>query len=228
MNRVGLHSWLRALGIVVLYCAFWTTAVQAQFIQQLRLSPAQPVDNQPVKVIADLFFPNSDCPLDTLGIVQISPDRFEANALHCVGLLTVICNTSDTFDLGVLPAGNYRFVLREEYGWLPSPCTVGSQPPAIDSIDFQVTVNSGINESVFNRVVLSPNPAPEGRFRIDLPEYIPGIVCRILDPAGRHLLSIPIQSTAQPIDLSVYADGVYLVELRRNGEPVHLIRVMKY
>lgn len=214
--------------MTVLLCGFGLTSARGQFIQQLRLLPTQPVDNLPVQVIADLFLPSSGCPLEATAITQTSPNRFEANALHCVGILTVICSTSDTFDLGVLPAGNYRFVLREEYGWLPSPCTAGTQPPAIDSIDFQVTVSSGLADLIRPQVVLTPNPTDDGFFFLRSDIYMPGLTCRIMDPAGRLLLVQPVQSVNQQIDLSAFADGVFFVELWLERERVYQSRLVKH
>lgn len=225
---VRIHTGLRVLGCLMAMCCLSISSTRAQFIQQLRLDPVQPLDNLPVKVIADLFFPSSGCPLDSVDITQPAPSRFEAYALHCVGILTVICNTSDTFDLGVLPAGNYRFVLREEYGWLPSPCTAGTQPPAIDSIDFQVTVASGLTENLQNEIVLAPNPTGDGRFTIRSSGKLTGAAFTVRDPVGRILLTQPLLSPSQPVDLSGFANGVYGVELWLDGKRVHHTRLIKH
>lgn len=215
---------LLLLSVVVLY----SEDAKAQFIQQLRLNPVQPVDNMPVQVIADLFFPNSGCPLDGITITQTGPYRFEADALHCLGLLTTICSTSDTFDLGVLPAGSYRFVLQEQYGWFPSPCSPGTQPPAIDSIDFQVTVASGLSESAHREVVLYPNPASDGVFTVRIDESSVSGVFRILDLDGRILRILPADSQSRQIDLSDCAEGLYLIELWQGLTCTSRTRLIKH
>ena len=227
IRHKAIHTSLRGLYLFAVLFCFSGTVVKAQFIQQLRLDPVQPVDNLPVKVIADLYFPNSGCPLDSLSVSQPASNRFVGYALHCVGLLTTICNTSDTFDLGVLPAGSYRFLLREEYGWLPSPCTAGTQPPAIDSIDFQVTVSSGAVEFPKPAVALFPNPAPDGLFTIRIDPQPQGAVCRILDMGGRLLQTIPVDSPTPQIDLTACANGIYLLELWQGGAPLSRMKLVK-
>lgn len=227
MNPSCVQTLMRGIVLMFFLGCVGLVPAHAQFIQQLRVVPAQPVDNLPVLVVADLFFPNSGCPLGNLVINQTSPDRFEASALHCLGLLTTICNTSDTFNLGIMPAGSYRFVLSEEYGWFPSPCTSAGQPPAIDSIDFQVTVASGTVDAGVPYAVLRPNPSADGLFTLTIKNLLTVSHCRIINAEGKLLETFPAGSGPIRIDLSGYADGFYFLELWRNTERLRSMKMIK-
>jgi hypothetical protein len=151
MNRFYL-----LLGIA-LHCS---CTLQAQFIQNLRVVPVAPQVGDQVSVLVDVAFQSGSCDEKTVGLVQTAPGRFEANALHCLGVLTVICYDTDTLELGALTAGNYRVIYQVNTGFGPIPCTPGIVPGATDSIDFNVGPSTGSGEPVSaQRVKVFPNPA---------------------------------------------------------------------
>ena len=80
--------------------------VEAQNIQLIRFSPASPTSNDSLTVYADLVFTSGGCDLQSQQIFQAG-NNFNVVLYHCPGLLTVICNVTDTIHLGVLSADNY-------------------------------------------------------------------------------------------------------------------------
>jgi hypothetical protein len=64
--------------------------------------------NDTLRVYVDCMFPSGSCD-PYLSNVYIYNNHINANALHCLGMLTVICNYTDTFTIPPLPAGNYVF-----------------------------------------------------------------------------------------------------------------------
>ena len=128
-------------------------------IVSLTVSPANPTSTDTIYVYADLMFPNSDCPLD-MKAHSVNGNTILASTLHCQGMLTAICNTTDTFKIDPLSAGTYIFDLTLSGGMGAPPCT----PPFVaddnDTITF-VVVNSGAGIAYATKFDLNifPNPA---------------------------------------------------------------------
>lgn len=123
------------------------------------IDPQSPTVTDFVKVYANLSFTSGDCPLDnknhtTLGSVT------DAYTHHCVGMLAVICNRVDTFELGYLPVGNHKFRLVLTSGGGFPPCTPGIVADDNDSTTFIVGAVTGINERDLNKqkALIYPNP----------------------------------------------------------------------
>ena len=83
-----------------------------------------------------------------------------ASALHCIGMLTVICNYTDTFSIGPQAAGNYNFDMTLSSGAGMSPCSPGIVPDDTKSYSFSVSPVTDL-VSVKNQETLKvfPNPA---------------------------------------------------------------------
>ena len=122
--------------------------------------PASPTTNDVVKVVASLSFTSGDCALTEQGHTT-NLTHTDAYAHHCLGFLTFICNTTDTFELGTLPAGDHSFVLSLSSGGGPAPCSPGIVIDDTDSITFTVDPGVGINVPDAKAVEFSvyPNPA---------------------------------------------------------------------
>lgn len=187
-----------------------------QWIQQLSVSPAVPVSTAPVSVVASLAFPSGDCNSKALNVTQVAPGRFEASSLHCLGLLTFICNDADTFDLGLLPAGSYRFVLKLDAGMLPDPCTPGMFNTAYDSVDFTVTVPGAVKENEISGFSFFPNPAAY-IINISLAQASKDGSIVIRSPDGKVQKTFPVNTTSARLDLSGLAEGIYLVSFSSGG-----------
>lgn len=128
-------------------------------IVSLTVSPTNPTSTDTIYVYADLMFPNSDCPLD-MKTHSVNGNTILASTLHCQGMLTAICNTTDTFKIDPLSAGTYIFDLTLSGGFGGPPCT----PPFVaddnEAITF-VVVNSGAGIGYVTELDLNifPNPA---------------------------------------------------------------------
>jgi len=129
-------------------------------IVSLTVSPANPTSTDTIYVYAELMFPNSDCPLD-MKAHSVNGNTILASTLHCQGMLTSICNTTDTFKIYPLAAGSYTFDLTLSAGMGGPPCS----PPIVandnEAITF-VVVNSGaagIGHAAKFDLNIFPNPA---------------------------------------------------------------------
>lgn len=196
------------LSLVVVALTF--SSVSGQYIQQLNLIPPQPVSSGPVSIIADLMFSSGDCRDKTVLLNQLSATEFSGYAIHCLGVLSVICYDSDTFNLGILPPGNYSFSLQLDAGYGVTPCTPGIVPGPIDSINFVVTASSGLDEKGEEQFVVYPNPSND-RFNFTFyNEFTGKMSIYALD--GKELISFKVADANSSIDVSGLAPGVYLAE----------------
>lgn len=135
MKKTALSTMLLAI----------SSAVSSQQIGALHVSPANPTINDPITLIADVIFPSGTCDQKDL-IMSQSGNDFIASAIHCIGPLTYICNNTDSFSAGTLPAGNYRFIYHVDAGYGPAPCTPGIVSGPTDTISFTVTNSTSLNE----------------------------------------------------------------------------------
>lgn len=120
-----------------------STAIHAQSITNITQWPTNPSSNDTIYFYADLQFPSSDCQLDFASHTIVG-NTIIANTHHCLGMLSAMCNATDTFMLLPLPSGSYTFDLTLTSGFGGPPCTPGI---AIDD-------NMVFTFSVYN----APNP----------------------------------------------------------------------
>ncbi|MBL7924794.1 MAG: T9SS type A sorting domain-containing protein [Bacteroidia bacterium] len=190
----------------------WSASTaHAQFINQIFTDPIQPTDATPVRVIADLMFSSASCDDKTLNWSQTFPGRFDAFSMHCTGVLTVICYDKDTFDLGLLPAGNYRFVLQVDAGFGQTPCTPGINPGPVDSIDFTVTAASGLGEIVSNDFFVYPNPST-GDFNVKWNVPFSEGYWMLYDLSGKFLRKQQVGTESASLDLTDLTAGFYWLQ----------------
>src|SRR5262245_44798043 len=116
---------------------------KAQWIGTITVSPPAPTTQDSIKILVDCSFPSGSCD-PYLASVFINGNDIYGNALHCLGMLTVICSYTDTFALPPMPAGNYNFHMQLNAGGGPAPCTAGINPGPVDSLSFTVTQPMGI------------------------------------------------------------------------------------
>ncbi len=188
----------------------------SQNIQQLYISPAQPTTSDFIQVIADVQFSSGDCKDKTLVYSLPGQNRYEIGFLHCVGILSVICYDSDTFNLGLLPAGNYRCVFHVDAGAGPLPCTPGIVPGPTDSIDFTVTTASAIDEIRKRSFTVSPNPST-GIFNLIFSEAGSYLGLRINQMNGKLVYYTDEVRKEMQVNLSNFDNGIYFLEALTEG-----------
>ena len=127
--------------LTLLVVIFITSNIYSQgTIGTFQISPFQPTTNDTIYVFADVQFPFSDCQLDPNNLLHsVTGNSIMASAHHCLGILTSICNITDTFVILPLAAGTYTFDLTLTSGFGGPPCTAGIIPD--DNQDFQFIVS---------------------------------------------------------------------------------------
>ncbi|HLG34684.1 MAG TPA: T9SS type A sorting domain-containing protein [Bacteroidia bacterium] len=196
--------------ILLFLLIFIFSGARAQWINSLTVSPANPTTDDLIYVFADCDFTAGSCDQHTQGF-SIAGNNIGAWALHCVGMLTVICPYTDTFALGTLPAGIYTFTFQLDQGSLPSPCTPGIVPGPSASFSFTVTFPTSVQQhSVDGMFSFFPNPAEEKITIINKThEQMP---LKIFDVAGKIIMEKILSAGSDELYVRDLKPGIYFLE----------------
>lgn len=190
---------------------------QAQFIDQISISPANPTTNDEIHFIANCYFGSGTCDQKSQ-YLGVNGSEILASALHCIGMLTYICNETDSFYIGYLPAGTYHINFQLNAGAGPSPCSPGIVAGPSDSLTFTVQAATGITEIGKNQVKISPNPT-RGKAIVSISGTDLTGKMEIRNLAGALLKEWNTSNSAISIDISDLAQGVYqLIFTSENGK----------
>ena len=129
---------LLLLALIFIF-SFNARAQMSGSITNITCYPANPTTSDTIYVFSDVQFSSSDCQLD-YALHSVIGNSIMASTHHCLGMLSAICNTTDTFVMPPLAAGTYTFDLTLTSGFGGPPCTAGIVPD--DNQNFQFTVSS--------------------------------------------------------------------------------------
>lgn len=194
--------------ISLLSCA---SLANAQWINSLSVLPANPTTADSVYVLADCDFTAGSCDQHTQGF-SIAGNNISAWALHCVGMLTVICPYTDTFSVGTLPAGTYTFTFQLDQGSLPSPCTPGIVPGPSAMFTFIVSTTTPVQQqhSADGMFSFFPNPADDKisvRIKTNQNAFV-----RIFNVTGKKIREQNIAEGEAEIYTGDLTPGIYFLE----------------
>ena len=122
-------------------------------ISSFTISPVNPNNTDTVYIYTELWFCCSSCSLDMKSHSVIG-NNIIASTQHCLGMLSSICNTTDTFKLNPLAVGKYTFDLTLSSGFGGPPCTADVLPDDNDVITFNVVTSVEIEEHTTHRKLL--------------------------------------------------------------------------
>jgi hypothetical protein len=204
-------------------CLCFPIRSQGQYIQSLTVFPANPTTADTITVIADCAFPAGSCDESTQTLF-VAGNQVFASALHCIGLLTVICYDTDTFKIDPLAAGTYTFHFQLDAGGLPSPCTPGIVPGPGDSIAFVVSPAVGSAEMITQDAIsVFPNPARNqiGFSGFEDGDFPAKVALYSID--GKRELEETLNDKEALVEITSLPDGHYQISVTcSNGRQVTL------
>jgi hypothetical protein len=166
------------------------------------------------------MFTSGGCDVDSQGHNTLGFTT-TASARHCVGMLAVICDVTDTFDLGYLQAGNHTFNFTLSSGSGGPGCSPGIVPDDTDSFNFTVTQALGIEDPAQNnQVSFYPNPMNEmATLKINRSVDIENMRLEILDATGRVVMvKENISSNEILVENKNLEFGIYFYRLTENDK----------
>lgn len=184
---------------------FYSLNSQAQFyITGMQQLPS--VYPQPVTVLVDLALPASDCPYNALSL-SLSGNTIIANATHCLGLLTAICNTTDTFTFSLPSPGQYTFQFNLAMGSGAVPCLPGFFPPQTDTLTIQYSEPAGIFKNYPDGISIHEN-------RLHLSPDWDGAILQFFSTEGKMIFQSRVSDEFYfPSEIP---GGLYLMRIQNN------------
>ncbi len=189
----------------------------SQWIDSLKVFPAEPTIVDHIEVRAYVTYPETTCELVTQDIIF---DNFSicGKAIHCQQLSPALCEVVDTFKLGLLKKGIYTFHFWPGFDSLCNSPQLPF-PFVMDSIVFEVHMPVGINDpsKELSAVQVFPNPA---RHRLHLSSRglkLPADF-QLFDVTGRQVWQDQIQEAEQDINIAHLPPGSYWYRVMQNDE----------
>jgi hypothetical protein len=144
---------MKKLLLILLYLPIIGFGQTFGSISSFSISPVNPNNTDTVYIYAELWFCCSNCSLE-MKSHSVLGNNIVASTQHCLGMLSTICNTTDTFKLNPLAVGTYTFDLTLSSGFGGPPCTAGVLPDDNDVITFNVVTSVGIDEHTTQKKLL--------------------------------------------------------------------------
>lgn len=206
--------------LLTTFCfALLTVAGYSQWINSVTVIPSNPTTADSVMIIVNSDFSSGTCNTSSQGLSQ-SGNNFTAFTLHCLGMLTVICNDEDTFNLGVLPAGTYNFNVTVDQGFGLPACSPGIVPGPNQSIQFTVLSPSSVFYKDLQQYgyTLTPNPTKNAvTLKVMDGTQINNSVLEIFSVDGKKVLEQGNLSNNAKVNLQL-PKGVYVYRLKNDDK----------
>jgi hypothetical protein len=194
--------------VLLMLCILSNGHLFAQFgqVTNVQIIPANPTDADQVKAVVQVMLGGSPCTLD-ISTNNIIGNTIELSNYYCEGMLTMICNRTDTINLGTLAAGTYSLNVNMWSGCSPYV--------AVDS-----ALSNGFTVSVFSGVAavdeksgfkLFPNPTNNSIVNLHSNSTNPySIVC--YNSLGQEAFGMSNLTGNQTINLPKER-GVYFIKI---------------
>ena len=197
--------------ITLLFVVLLTNNLKAQIntIDSLEIIPSNPTTNDSVKVICRATFSSGGCPLKSYSFSK-NGDTINMYASHSVGVLTIICHSADTLNIGKLNAGTYKLIYT---------LAANSVTYDIDTISFTIQEAVGVefNASSDEKIEIYPNPATD-KITISTNRLQVGETrISIINISGQLMMHARFQNQKQfEMHVSKLAKGIYLFKIQTN------------
>lgn len=204
---------------------------KAQWIQTLEILPASPTVADSIYLIATVQTPNSTCALNQ-SVVTIENGVVGVNACYAHGLLTAICQRTDTISIGKIDQpGTFELLFMASLTDFGDTTCTTPQGSMMSSIEFMVDIADAVSETPTTRGFdIYPNPS---HGQVDLHfhtgEPFKGQI-RWVDQYGKMVYHTQVREaqTSQPlrINLSHLPDGLYYCTVTTEEQHTFTKRIM--
>lgn len=199
----------------LLLLAGFLSQTQAQWIQTLEIMPATPTTADSVYLVATVQTPHSPCTLNHTE-VTFEGKVIGINTCYANGMLTALCQRTDTIPLGrIEEVGSYELLFMANLTNDLSDSTC--MPPfssMMSSTNFMVDLANSVSEtrSTFD-FDLSPNPSKGVvNLSFDIKSAVEGQLLWF-DQYGKKVFELPVSfgptTNTKQINLNHLASGVY-------------------
>jgi len=92
---------MKKIGLVLIFSILfinYTTYNAQNIISSVLINPSNPTTDDTIYIYSNMQFTSSSCELD-VSSVNVNGLVISTNSHHCLGMLTTICQTTDTFKL---------------------------------------------------------------------------------------------------------------------------------
>ncbi|MFM9052632.1 MAG: hypothetical protein ACKOKF_10025 [Bacteroidota bacterium] len=189
--------------------------LKSQNLQNVSIYPANPTSADHIKVIGNLMFTSGGCDMLS-NTYSVNSNQIDVEVKHCTGFLAVICYTTDTIDIGNLPAGNYLLNFSALTGSFDfsGNCT-NFQSGGQQSIQFQVSGTTGYSKPRNHDLNLSYDNAGD---RLIVSGNTQGCQLRLIDILGHNFYDASVSEGPLPIKSTLHK-GIYVYSFKYpNGE----------
>jgi len=158
--------------------------------------------------------------------VTPSGNSFMINVYYCVGMLTVITYTNDSIPFGILPAGNYNYIVNT---YSSGDCITFSTADQ-DSGNFTVNPagGTGIETISMTDFIISPNPFSDYLEINNTTSEQLNVTIALSDLNGKKINLPVIKNPGDKIILntSALSSGIYFIEIH-SGERTFYRKIIK-
>ncbi len=211
-----MKKFLQTLAFIYALQSAVVTVSSAQTILGITMIPANPTNNDYITFLANCMFPSGNCDPYIVNL-SLSGNYFYASALHCLGVLSFICNYTDTFIIPPQAAGNYNFAFHLESGNGPS-CTPGIVAGPTDTLSFVVSSSTGISELMRAlNFTLTPNPST-GKITIEINNSSKNTLpadLELFNFSGEKLATYQLHEKLTDLNIAL-PSGVYLCRIKNS------------
>lgn len=189
--------------------SFFSMKAQNVTINSVTTLPVTLTDTQHVKAVVSTMFSSGGCPLLNSASYLLN-DTVYLIADYEVGLLAVICYSTDTFDLGILPCATIMLHVEANI-------TVGGMATDESSIPMNINCTAtGISEiNSENDLIIFPNPVSNELSFIQNENLVSPLKVSILNVFG-ELIYFSIGTSkdhSTKLDVSILPNGIYFVRV---------------
>lgn len=205
-----MKNQTNSIRTLVLVCLFMIISMVAysQSIINLSVYPQNATSSDEITLVSETLFGSGPCILDS-SFIAINGYDIRCDGYFSTGMLTVMCTSFDTFNLGPLSDGTYQLHYNLYH---PS-----SNPTIKDSTTIVFTIGSvGLKENALNcNGLIYPNPS-DGKVFMDMSSFYEEkeIVLSLSTMNGKEIKKIKLNTTKPEIsiDLSELTQGTYIYE----------------